>query len=159
MPNKAGKLTRMERVFVERMAATGDAVYAAEKAGYGSPNARASQNMANPAIVENIHRRIQRELETTIIPRALKRHGEILNDPDAPAGAVVLAIKLAYDRVGLGNDQNDKDPAEMTADELQAQITNANRALAEIADRARVVIDHKPVESPKSAQPAPNILD
>lgn len=153
----------MERVFVERMVSTGDAVYAAEKAGYGSPNARASQNMSNPAIVENIQRRIEREMQNSIVPLALERHKLILEDPLAPAGAVVMAIKLAYDRGGVKSDDADKDPSEMTADELQIRIRKANQALAEIAGRARV-IDHargerEGSESPESAQPAPNLFD
>lgn len=159
MPNKAGNLTRMERVFVERMAATGDAVYAAEKAGYGSPNARASQNMSNPRIVETIQRRIEREMQDTIVPIALERHRLILLDPLAPAGAVVMAIKLAYDRGGVKSDEADKDPAEMTADELQLRIRKANAALAEIASRARVVDHVETPESPQCAQAAPNLFD
>lgn len=161
MPNKAGKLTRMERVFVERMAATGDPVYAAEKAGYGSPAARASQNMANPRIVERIEKRIEREMQETIVPLALGRHASILRDPDAPAGAVVMAIKLAYDRVGLKGDQADKDLSEMTADELTARIRASNAAIAAIEDRARDVTPEPAAapESPDCAQAAPNIFE
>lgn len=159
MPNKAGKLTRMEAEFCERMAATGDPVYSATKAGYGSPAARASQNMANPAIVETIEKRIQREIQQNILPKAFLRHEMILLDPLAPAGAVVLAIKLAYDRAGLKGEEGVKDPSEMTADELQAQIRKANQAIAILADRSRVVVEHEPAEAPQSAQAAPNPFD
>lgn len=155
MPDKAGKLTRMERVFVERFAATGDATYAAEKAGYAHPASRGSQNLAKPALVEKIQKRVERELQEEVLPVAVARHKMILLDPLAPAGAVVMAIKLAYDR-GLRDDPgNEKDLADMSAEELQVQIRKANHALNSIADKARV-IEPEPVQS---AQAAPNLFD
>lgn len=155
MPNKAGRFTPMEQRFVERYAATGDAVYAAEKAGYGTPSARAVQNLNNPGLMREARRRMENGLANRLQPLATERHAMILEDPNAPAGAVVLAIKLVYDRLAASEGADEeKDLSEMTGEELAAEGRKARTLLAEIEARKKT-IEHEP-ESPSIAQAAPN---
>lgn len=146
MPNKAGKLTAKERMFTRIVASTGDAVFAATKAGYGTPAARASQNMANPALVADIQRRVYQELHEVILPLASAAHKRLLTDPLTPAGAQVAAIKLAYDHGLATKGANEKDLSEMTADELRAASLAAKAALAELEGRAMTIDNSEAVD-------------
>lgn len=145
MPLKGGKLTPMERAFSEKMVATGDPVYAAEKAGYSSPHARASQNMANQAIVDDIRKKCLKQLNDGILPLAIEQHEKLLKDPLTPAGARVQAIKLAYDRtLGAGDDGSTKEPHEMTSEEIDRRLAALR---AEAANRSKPVLEHEPAKA------------
>lgn len=119
----------MERAFSERMAVTGDATYAAEKAGYGSPQVRGSQLMAKPAIKAEVLRRAETILRDEILPLALERHKMLLQATNIPAGAQLGAVALAYKQtLGDGEGQAlEKEPSEMTYDELQHSIERLRR--------------------------------
>lgn len=130
---------------MKHFADTGDAPYAAEKAGYASPAVSGSQLSRRPAIVEAARAKALEELAGTILPLAVKRHVEILRD--APIGqALNSAIKLAY-QYGLGDGANKptKEPHEMTAAELAEAIATLKRAAA---DKAKPVIEARAVEEP-----------
>lgn len=140
MPLKNGRLTPSERVFVHHMANTGDQVYAATKAGYGTPRVRATELMGKPAVKDAVLRRAEEILRDELLPLALATHKRLLTDKAVPAGAALGATKLAYDRT-LGTDEGkaEKEPSEMSYDELQASIEALRREQDARADQARDV--------------------
>jgi phage terminase small subunit len=140
MPYKSGRLSPRERLFIDRMARTGDAQYAAEKAGYSQPGVRGYQLMMKPAIKSAVLQRAEEVLRDELLPLALERHKMLLTAAGVPAGAQLGAVKLAYDRT-LGEDQDKaaKEPSEMTFDELQQSIETLRRQQNLIADQARDV--------------------
>ena len=142
MPDKTGRFTRRETMFTERFAATGDAIYAAEKAGYSSPRQAASQNASNPAIAAECRRLVADQLATQTLPAASRRHIALLNDDTVTGQVLIRAIDLAY-RYGLASPDGaeGKELHEMTGEELQRAL---HRLRQEAADRSRVIIEHKP---------------
>lgn len=141
MPLKNGHLTAKERAFAERMAATGDATYAATKAGYSSPMTRGSELKTRPAVRAEVARRTQDLLFNELLPLAYAAHKALLTDAAVPAGARGQAVKLAYDRTlgALEGGSEDKDPSEMTYDELQASIARLRNEQDNRAESARDV--------------------
>lgn len=133
MPLKNGRFTPQEHVFIKKMVATGDATYAAAQAGYGSPARRASQALANPAIVEEIRRLQQQRLHTEVLPLAVDQHVALLRDPRTPAGAKANAIGLAY-RYGLAPDPepDSDDPSNWTAEKLHKHIVRLEQLQREL---------------------------
>ncbi len=51
MPDKKGRKTPQEERWIAHMAATGDPLYAAHKAGYSTPRTAASHNMHKPDLL------------------------------------------------------------------------------------------------------------
>jgi len=142
MPRKNGHLTAMERGVAAQMAATGDATYTAAKLGMSGPGVYKA--IARPAVQAEIARQHQEMLFTELLPLAVAAHKRILSDPRSPAGAVVQAVKLAYDRT-LGADEANrtKEPHEMTPEELATAIGTLERVAAE---RAKPVSQLEPEE-------------
>lgn len=139
MPIKGGKMTPQEKAFAASYAETGNSRYAATKAGYSSPDQRASQALQRPAVQAEIARRQQELLFSQVLPLAVQVHLKILADEKAPAGARVQAVKLAYDRtLGLNEAMGGKEAHEMTAEEIAKAIEQLQRVAAE---RARPVMD------------------
>lgn len=138
MPLKNGHLTRKERAFVAHMANTGDSTYAATKAGYSGPMQAGSELMGKPAIKSEVLRRAEQILRDEMLPLALVTHKRLLSDAAVPAGAQLGAVKLAYDRT-LGEDEGkaDKEPSEMSYDELQRSIDQLKQAQDALAGQAR----------------------
>lgn len=151
MPSKTGRFTRRETMFTQRFAATGDAVYAAEKAGYSSPRQAASQNANNPAIAAECRRLVADQLATETLPAASRRHLALLNDENVGGQVLIRAIDLAY-RYGLASPDGaeGKELHEMTGDELQRAL---HRLRQEAADRSRVIIEHTPKDERADADP------
>jgi phage terminase small subunit len=142
MPNKRGKMTPQERVFVEQYARTSDGVYAATKAGYGSPDKRASQTLAKPAIVDAIKQRQQERLNTQGAEIGINTLFEVAQDLKAPSGARVKAATEILDRCGFAKQQDDtavKEPFEMTPDEAGQYLRVAQARLLELAENAQLV--------------------
>jgi phage terminase small subunit len=137
VPGKSGRFTHQERVFTARYAATGDATYAAEKAGYGSPTARAAQNMAKPELVAEITKLTRARIANELLPLAVGRHKAVLEDQTCTGQALNRAIELAY-KYGLGDGAavQNKEPHEMTAEELATAISALERVAG---DRAKPV--------------------
>lgn len=144
MPDKLGRLTGQEKGFAAAMAATGDKVYSALKAGYKHPSVVGHEVAKRPAVQAEVV-----ALQTAILfeqglPLAVRTHIAILEDPKTPAGAKVQAVKLMYDRtLGVENQADRKEPHEMSADELAREIDRLKR---EVSDRAKpAVIDQEPI--------------
>lgn len=137
MPLKGGRLTGRERLFVRHMAQTSDQTYAATKAGYSQATQRGSELMAKPAIKAAVLAEAERILRDELLPLALATHKRLLTDAAVPAGAQLGATKLAYDRtLGVDEVKADKEPSEMTYDELQASIDQLRQAQDQLAGQA-----------------------
>lgn len=111
------------------MVRTNDQTYSASKAGYGSPQVRGSELMGKPAIRAAVIRETEDALFNELLPLAYAAHKRLLTDKATPAGALNQAVKLAYDRT-LGaaeGDAAEKEPSEMSYDELQASIARLKR--------------------------------
>lgn len=130
------------------MANTGDTVYAATKAGYSSPGTQGAQLIARPAIKAEVLRKAEQILRDELLPLALATHKRLLTDAAVPAGTQLGAVKLTYDQT-LASDENkaDKEPSEMSYDELQRSIDQLKQAQDAIAGQARdVTPDDEPDE-------------
>lgn len=140
MPRKNGALTPLEKAFVHYMANTNDQTYAATKAGLAHPRVAGSQLMARPAVKAAVLQEADRILRDELLPLALATHKRLLTDKAVPAGAALGATKLAYDRtLGVDEAKADKEPSEMTYDELTESIERLKREQDNRADQARDV--------------------
>ena len=146
MPLKTGRLTHPEKTFAAGYAATNDASYAGDKAGYGSKQAVWSA-MQRPAVQHEIKRLQTEKLFAEGLPLAVNVHLAILADDRTPAGARVQAVKLMYDRtLGDADATQGKQAHEMSPDELAKAISEAKLRAAALehvaADRAKPILDH-----------------
>ena len=141
MPRRNGRFTPSERSFIEHMASSGgNQTYAAKQAGYKAPQSIGSQLMAKPEIRAAVIERYRHTLTTEGLPLAWAAHKRLLTDAAVPAGAKVAAVKLVYDQtLGVEAAKTDKEPSEMTFDELQASIEQLQARQAELANEARDV--------------------
>lgn len=140
----------MQRVFSAQMAATGDHAYAAEKAGYAVPVNAGAGLLRNPDVATDVQRRIENEIQNDLAPLAVWRLRKVMLD-DKQKGAVHVAgakLILGYALNKLG--ASERDLAEMSAEQIRELLLETERAYA-----ARL----KVVESPQSAQAAPNLFD
>jgi len=152
VPKKNGYPTQQEAAFTNAMVSSGDATYAAAKAGYSSPSKRAHQLMNNPAVVDEVRRRQAQRIENDLLPLAVDTLRTVMADPKQPGSTRVQAAKVVLTQVyGRTAEGGGKEPHEMSAGELQALVDQARR---ELAERSTLVIDHD--DSGESAQGAPN---
>lgn len=140
MGQRKGTLNGQQRAFVEVMAATNDATYAAQRAGYAQPQPRGSQNMANPAIQAAVREKEHHTLVADLLPKATRALSRAL-DTQNPTGVTMKAVEIVMKRAygeeagGIG-----KAPSEMSPDELAAAL---DKLKSELADRSRpAVIEH-----------------
>lgn len=137
MPLKNGHFTARERAFARFMGRTGDSEYAATKAGYSSPASVGRTLMTKPAIKAAALAEAEKMLRDEILPLALQVHKRLLTDAAVPAGAQLGATKLAYDRtLGVDDGKAEKEPSEMSYDELQASIDQLRQAQDQLAGQA-----------------------
>ena len=147
MPLKSGRLTRQELAFVDVMAATGDPTYSAARAGYGSPQPRGSQNMANPAIQAAVKEKQHATLVGELLPKATLALSRAL-DVQVPTGVTMKAVDIVFKRAygeepgGIG-----KAPSEMSPQELAEALDKLKR---ELSERATPIIDAEPIEPDSS---------
>jgi hypothetical protein len=157
MPLKSGRLTVSERGVAEQVALTGSPAAAAAKLGMSASGVRAA--LTRPAVQAEIAKKQQELLFSDILPLAVAAHKRILSDPRTPAGAVVQAVKLAYDRT-LGSEDagRAKEPHEMTPEELAQAIGLLERVASERAKPVNAVeIDD--VETIDEAPETPGKVD
>ena len=132
------------RTFIKEYAVTGNGTYAATRAGYAQPAARAADALKRPEIVEAVRREQITRLNNELLPLAVQAVERLLLDAKTPAGAVVQAAKLVFDRtLGAQDGGQRKDPSEMTGEELQQAIEQLRR---EAAERARPILEAEPVK-------------
>lgn len=146
MPDKAGKMTHRERIWAERFGGTGDAKYAAEKAGYAFPEQSAAKNLQKPEVMELARRETLTRITNEILPLAAQRHVDLLKDPKTQGQTLNRAIEMAY-RYGLAEATGGKEKQahEMTAEELAQAIAVLQRVAA---DKAAPVIELQANEEP-----------
>lgn len=141
MPLKNGKLTRRESAFAGAMAATGDPIYSAAKAGYPSPQQRSNYNLTKSAVQAEIRAQQLARLHNDLLPLAINTLETALTDPVVPWGSKMVASKIVLDRVyAPGEAGAGKDASEMTGDELQAAIDRLRR---EASARAKPIVEHE----------------
>lgn len=122
------------------MGKTGDAAYAADKAGYALPVQVGSQLMAKAPIKAAVLAEAEKTLRDELLPLALAAHRQLLTEAAVPAGAKLGAVKLTYDRtLGVDDDKAGKEPSEMSYDELQASIETLRQQQDRLAEQARDV--------------------
>lgn len=134
---------------MERYAATGDGIYAAEKAGYASPKQRASQNLAKPAIQVAVARDVGRRLDR-MTPKLLGRLEDIIDDPASPAKQLIDISKTLLPFWKANQTGADaKELHEMSAAELHADIVARKARIAELETEANT-IEHEPAAPAQS---------
>lgn len=138
------RLTPNESIFAARFAATGDKLYAAEKAGYAQPSNGAHRALARVEVNAEIARIQTNMLFQTLLPLAVTCLAEIIGNAKAPAGARVQAAKLVLDRtLGADDAKQGKEPHEMTGEELANAIAQLERIASEKA---------RPIDQAKTAE-------
>lgn len=139
MPDKKGRFTPRERVFVKHVVDSGSPAYAAHRAGYASPEVSGSRLIAKPELAAEVAKVQLHRIRTEILPQAVKRHLAVLADERVTGQALNRAIELAY-KYGLaeGAEGQTKEPADMTPEELGRAIDALKRAAA---DQAKPVLD------------------
>lgn len=148
MPLKSGRMTQKERVFASAYANSGSIQTATKAAGYVNP-VSGYATLERPGVQAEIARIQTARLFNEILPLAIEAHIEVLTSPHTPPGARVQAVKLAYDRtLGADGASSDKQPHEMSSDELARAIADARLRAATLesvkADRAKPVIEAGP---------------
>lgn len=144
MPLKNGRSTPMERAYAEHMAMTGDPVYSATKAGYSSPQVQGYQLKAKPDIQADISRRVMSKL-ADLGELAVKTVNEAMLSSTATWTNKLTAADMVLKRLEKGEGTGDKEPSEMSADEIAAQIRALQIRQIEIGDQAK---DITPESSP-----------
>jgi len=141
MPDKSGRMTYQERVFVEQYARTGDAVYSAAKAGYKHPRASASQNLAKPTIQARVEK-VRDYLRSTGLEIGVSVLVELAQDRTGKTPATVRRA-AASDLVKHGKGEIvgilDKEPHEMSGEELARAIERLDILEEEKMKRAKPV--------------------
>lgn len=151
MPRKNGRETDQEKAYVDAVGRGLTPLEAATQAGYKWPASSAYQLARRPDIQAAIIKEQESRLLNELLPLAVEAHKNLLTAANVPAGARVQAVKLAYDRAfgPDGSQKPEKEPHEMTADELASAL---DRLRNEAANRAKPVIEAE-------ALPAPSVLD
>lgn len=145
MPLRNGRATPKERKFAQVFAATGDRMYSAAKAGYRHPQENSSLALARPAVQAEIARIQTERLFSEGLPAAVGHLIACVQDVKAPHNARNQAAKIILDRtLGAEDAGKHKDPAEMSAEELDTMINNLKRVMSE---RAVKIIEVEPVEA------------
>lgn len=136
-----------EAAFIGFAALTGDPVYAAQRAGYAHPNARAHDKMNTPVIADAVRKGQIARLNNDLLPKSLDLLERVLTDEkEATRNRLTAAqVVLKYSLGGKDGEQ-DKEPHEMTPQELQARIDTLRRAMS---DKAKPVIEGEPVAPEK----------
>ena len=149
MPLKSGKNTPQERVFVEHYASTGNATYAATKAKYAHPEKAAAKLMARPAVAAAAHQASLDRL-SELIPASVARVAHIIESKSSKDTDALRAVGMLWEATGFGKsaDTASKDMAEMTPEEMQAEMAELRsafiRRVDELSGQARDVTPTEP---------------
>lgn len=143
MPTKTGRRTDKEALFIGHLASTGDATFAAMKAGYSAPAVDGWKKAHNPVIQEAVKKAQVARLNNELLPASLDVLAGILLGTTVASNRDKLTAAQIVMKYSLGgkDDGETKEPHEMTPEELQARIDTLRRAQA---DKARPVIEHDP---------------
>ena len=140
MPSKRGTLTPKERAYVAKAAQVGEGEAAAHMAGYKFPAQAAQQLAQRPAVVSEVKRLQSERLNNDLLPLAVDRIEKILKSDKANPRDHIAAAKLVFDNtIKAGDGANEKEPHEMTADELAERISRLRQEQDAIANGAKDV--------------------
>ena len=147
MPDKKGRFTPQERVFISAMAATGDHRYAAEKAGYRYPNNAGPQKAQDPAVQAAVLREQTARVTNELLPLAVDATRDVLQN--GPAGARVQAAKLVFDyTIGRDGAGGDRGLGDMSAADIAKELAESRLRVAALetvqADMARPILELEP---------------
>lgn len=131
MIRNRGQLTEMERKFVDAYAKTGDTRYATKKAGYKYGVNNSHNILQRPAVQDAIIAYQMARMTSEALPLATSTVIGIMQNEKAPAAARIQAAREVFNRV-LPSDKatQDKEPHEMSPDELAAAISRLESAAA-----------------------------
>lgn len=131
MPDKKGRLTPMEGIFAKHLGETGDATYAATKAGYSQPVVVGSQKRQDPRIQAASRASARDRLRSEGAEVGVRVLIEIASDVKQPAGARVQAADKLVRHSGISAEGSDGlEPHEMTAEQIARAIEELTRAAA-----------------------------
>ncbi|HEY5793418.1 MAG TPA: hypothetical protein VIU82_00260 [Bosea sp. (in: a-proteobacteria)] len=122
------EMTAKEDDFVEHFVQFGDAIKAAEAAGYAQAGIQGRQIARRPRVAAAIRIATARRMQA-LAPVALTVLDKVMRDDKAPAGARVDAAKTILDRGGYGvpvaekaRSSEDRPLAEMSIPELERLV-------------------------------------
>lgn len=142
-------MTPQEKVFVERMASTGDHKYAAKEAGYVQPATAASKLLAREPIKQAVALQVAQQLDSLVV-LTLGRFSKIMADPKTPNKDVAAIGKavLTHWRGQNATDGSMKDASDMTPAEIHAEIARLQAERLEQLAQANT-LDLEPLEQGK----------
>lgn len=149
---RKNQLTNKQMQFAHALARTGDATYAAKRAGYAFPEVTGSKLAKDARIDANRRGQQLAILNNKLLPLALDLFERVLtDDQETTRNRLTAASKVAD--LTLKQDQNTAqlEPHEMTADQIQARIAELRQRSAEIANSARDVTPEDDDASPIDA--------
>lgn len=142
MPDKNGRLTGKEKIFVTRYAGSGDREYAAAKAGYSQPSSAATKLLSREDVRAAVSTEVHRRLDNLVV-LTLDRFEKMMRDETTPNKDVIAIGKATLTHWGAqsAGAADSKDPSELSGAELQGRIAKLQ---AEAAARAKPIIDIEP---------------
>lgn len=149
MRRRGNAISSQEKAFAARYAATGDALYAAEKAGYASVSAQAHKLLQRPNVQGEVRRHQLARLENELMPLAINLLAKVLADDAETTRNRLTAAKITLDAVEKVQGQTEAEHVnEKSAAELRAIADQVEARLAALA-----------VDVTPGAQDAPNLFD
>lgn len=141
MPDKTGRLTPMEGVFAKHYGETGDATYAATKAGYSQPVVVGSQKRQDPRVLAASRAAARDRLRSEGAEVGVRVLIDIASDAKQPAGARVNAAVNLVKHSGISAEGADTlEPHEMTPEQIAKAIGELER---NAAAQAKAVDAHR----------------
>lgn len=155
MRRRGNAISSQEKAFAARYAATGDALYAAEKAGYASVSAQAHKLLQRPNVQGEVRRQQMQRIENEAVPAAVNLLIHVVNDvKEATRNRLTAAQIILKTAESMKEGASETPLQEKSAAELRAMLDVVETRLAELA------VDVTPGEvEHESAQDAPNIFD
>lgn len=124
----------MEAQFARHLGETGDATYAATKAGYAVPVVVGSQKRHDPRILAAARQAARDRLRSEGAEVGVKVLIDIASDAKQPAGARVAAAVNLVKHSGISAEGSDgAEPHEMTAEQIAKAIGELERAASAVA--------------------------
>ena len=134
-----------QQAFARHMAATGNATYAAEKAGYAHPHRTGAAMMARTAVAADVRAKQLKRLVDDALPLAVNTVIGVMTDPKSTERGRLIAAKIVLDQVkGMDPALERKEAHEMSAEELQRALQLGEARLAALrgdVEDAEIIAD------------------
>lgn len=140
------KRTPAQAIFIEKYAKTGDPTYAAFRAGYAQPEISGHVILRQASIRDALEaRRLARNEISAALPAIIAEHKRRLLDPATTNREFSALVAPFYKAARLSDEATEqKEPHEMTADEIAAAIDALERKAME---NAKLIEDAAPQQS------------